>query len=220
MNSHAIWLYAHILLFVFWLGADVGVFLTMHFVKDARLSFETRATLIKLAFYIDLSPRIAFALILPVGVELIRSLDLYPIAPGLRWLVWAVGLAWAAMHVTIVIRKGTALAVWLRKINVAFETIMGAVMVWIGAISLVTEAPVNAPWLALKLLLFGLIFWIVLGIDIRFQPFTMILTMGAGGSTPEREAEIRRATNLTMGWALLLYALIAAIAFLGTSKPI
>jgi hypothetical protein len=32
------------------------------------LSFETRTTLIRLAFYIDLFPRITFALILPVGM--------------------------------------------------------------------------------------------------------------------------------------------------------
>ena len=41
--NHLVWQYLHILLFVFWLGGDVGVWLSMAFVRDARLSFETRA---------------------------------------------------------------------------------------------------------------------------------------------------------------------------------
>ncbi len=59
----------------------------------------------------------------------------------------------------------------------------------------------------------------ILGIDTVFQPFTTILRMGPDGSTPEKEREVTRATHLTMAWALLLYALILAVAFLGKVKP-
>jgi hypothetical protein len=69
------------------------------------------------------------------------------------------------------------------------------------------------------LLLFGLVFWIVLGIDTTFKPLTMILTIGPDGSTLEKEAAITRETHLTMAWAMLLYMMIATIAFMGTTKP-
>jgi hypothetical protein len=70
VDTYSLWVFAHILLFVYWLGADAGLYLVMVFVKNGTLSFETRATLIRLAFYIDLFPRICFALILPVGMHL------------------------------------------------------------------------------------------------------------------------------------------------------
>ena len=95
----------------------------------------------------------------------------------------------------------------------------GAAFITIGAISLGTGAPIEAGWLALKLLLFGCIFWVILGIDTVFQPFTTLLSMGPQGSTPAREAVVTRLTNRTMAWAVLLYLLIAAVAFMGRVKP-
>ena len=224
--SHLVWLYLHILLFVFWLGGDVGVWLSMAFVRDARLSFETRATIIKLAFYVDLFPRVAFALMIPVGVQLAGNLGLLPASDALRAAAWLVGLGWAALHLSALFLKGSPLALTLRKVNVAFEALVGALFVALGGAALLgvdfsaTLGPIaQAPWFATKLLLFGLVFWVVLGIDTRFQPFTTLLEAGPQGLTPERERRVRSLTNQTMAWALLLYALILAIAFLGKVKP-
>lgn len=219
MDTHALWAYLHILLFVYWLGADVGLWLAMAFVKNPRLSFETRATLIRLAFYIDIFPRVTFALILPVGMQLARNLDLYPIGDGLLAAGWTLGILWAALHIAVILRKGTALARQLTQFNKAYEAVMGLLFVGIGALSLASGGPIDAPWFALKLLLFGLIFWVILGIDTVFQPFTTILRMGPTGSTPVQEALVTRMTNQTMSWAGLLYLLIAAVAFLGRVKP-
>ncbi len=219
LDSHALWAYAHILLFVYWLGADVGLYAVMAFVKDARLSFETRATLIRLAFYIDLFPRVTFALILPVGMQLARGLDLYPVSTGLLATVWVVSVLWGASHVAIVVWKGRPFVRRLVQINKIYEAVAGAVFIGLGAWSLAAGAPVAADWFAVKLLLFGLIFWVILGIDTVFQPFTTILRMGPAGSTPEQERRITRMTNRTMAWAVLLYLLIAGVAFLGRVKP-
>lgn len=219
LDSHLLWAYAHIVLLVYWLGADVGLYGVMILVKNPALSFETRATLIRLAFYIDLFPRVSFALFLPVGLHLARDLDLLPVPGGLLALAWAVGLAWSALHIAVVVYKGTALSRRLVAINKVYELVAGGFFVGLGAVSLATGVPIEAGWFALKLLLFGLIFWVILGIDTVFQPFTTILRMGPGGSTPAAEARVTRATHLTMAWALLLYALVLAVAFLGKLKP-
>lgn len=220
LDSHALWAYAHILLFVYWLGADVGLYAVMAFVKDARLSFETRATLIRLAFYIDLFPRVTFALILPVGMQLARNLGLYPVSTELLAAVWTVSVLWGASHVAIVVWKGQSFVRWLVQLNKVYEALAGAVFVALGSWSLVADTPVAADWFAMKLLLFGLIFWVILGIDTVFQPFTTILRMGPAGQTPEQERRVTRMTNQTMAWAMLLYLLLAAVAFLGRVKPI
>jgi hypothetical protein len=224
--DHLVWLYLHILLFVFWLGGDVGVWLSMAFVRDSRLSFETRATIIRLAFYVDLFPRVAFALMIPVGVQLAGTLGLLPASTTLRSAAWAIGLAWSALHLTALWLKGSPRARQLRTINVAFEAAMGALFVGAGGVALLGVdlarwvGPIAAaPWFATKLLLFGLVFWIVLGIDTRFQPFTTLLQAGPQGLTPQLEGRVRRLSTQTMAWALLLYALILVIAFLGKVKP-
>ena len=216
--SHLVWLYLHILLFVVWLGGDVGVWLAMAFVRDSRLSFETRATIIRLAFYVDLFPRVAFALMIPVGVTLAGDLGLLPASGALRGASWIIGLGWSALHLSALFLKGSPLARTLRRVNVAFEALAGAAFVGVGAAALLGPSA-QSPWFATKLLLFGLDFWVVLGIDTRFQPFTTLLEAGPQGLTPERERRVRSLTNQTMAWALLLYALILAIAFLGKVKP-
>ena len=45
--SVEVWGYIHILLFVFWLGADVGVFVSAIFAKNPKYSFETRMTVLQ-----------------------------------------------------------------------------------------------------------------------------------------------------------------------------
>jgi hypothetical protein len=218
-DTHSLWAYAHILLFVYWLGADVGLYAVMALVKDARLSFETRATLIRLAFYIDLFPRVTFALILPVGMHLARNLGLYPISTGLLAAVWIVNGLWAASHIAIVVWKGRPVVKRLVQVNKVYEAVAGGIFIALGAWSLATGGPIAAGWFAGKLLLFGLIFWVILGIDTVFQPFTTILRMGPTGSTPEQERRVTQMTNRTMAWAVLLYVLIAGVAFLGRVKP-
>lgn len=218
-DTHALWAYVHILLLVYWLGADVGLYIAMGLVKDAKLTYETRVTLIRLGFYIDLFPRVAFALILPVGLQLARDLDLIAIGSRLLAAVWIMSVLWGASHVAIVVLKGRPVAKRLVQVNKLYELVAGAFFVVVGLVSLAQGTPIGTRWFALKLLLFGLIFWVILGIDTVFQPFTAILRMGPGGSTPQQEREITRMTNQTMAWALLLYLLIASVAFLGRVKP-
>lgn len=219
MDTHALWAYLHTLLFAYWLGADVGLWLAMAFIKNPALSFETRATLIRLGFYIDVFPRVTFALILPVGMQLARDLALYPISDGMLAAAWTIGILWSALHLGVVAFKGRPLVRTLRTVNKAYEAVAGLFFIGIGAVSLATGAPIAADWFALKLLLFGTIFWVILGFDTVFQPFTTLLRMGPDGSTPAQEAIITRLTNRTMAWAVLLYVLIAAVAFLGRVKP-
>ena len=217
--THQYWQLAHILLLVFWLGADVGVWLSMLFVKDARLPFAARAAIVRLAFWIDLSPRFAFALMIPVGTQLAADLGLLPGTAAWRIGAWALGLGWCALHFVVVRCKASVLAARLRTANVAFEWLAGLSLAAAGIASLLGFGPLPWSWFAAKLLLFGLIFLVVVGIDTKFQPFTMLLRAGPDGLTPATERAITRATDITLAWALLLYALILLVAWFGKLKP-
>ena len=82
----AFWLYLHILLLVFWVGTDVGVFIAAKWSERSALSIETRQTVLQLGMVLDRLPRSALTLIIPSGCQL-------AVASG--WLLWAGILALA-----------------------------------------------------------------------------------------------------------------------------
>ena len=55
----AFWLYLHILLLVFWVGTDVGVFIAAKWSEKTTLSMETRQTVLQLGMVLDRLPRSA-----------------------------------------------------------------------------------------------------------------------------------------------------------------
>ncbi len=220
MVSTAVWGYAHIVLFVFWLGTELGVFAGTAVAKNASLSFETRSAFIRFARKVHVIPRVCFALTLPVGVELTGALNVYPLTPGLRVLFWTVAAAWLVLIGVSVLRDGTRLAAALRYVEIAFEVLAGAGFVVYGLNSLATGAPIDDPWFAAKLALFGLVFWAAIAVNVSFRPFAVpFAEIGEEGSTPEREEVVASAVNHTLVSMIVLYILIAAIAFLGKVKP-
>ena len=63
--------FVHILLFVFWLGADMGVAVLGHHFRKRSYSMPERLTILKLLGIIDMFPRSAWALMVPLSVSLL-----------------------------------------------------------------------------------------------------------------------------------------------------
>ena len=62
VSVYSVLVYAHLLLFVLWLGADVGVFvLGQHFRKREKWSLDQRIALLTLLVEIDMVPRSAWS---------------------------------------------------------------------------------------------------------------------------------------------------------------
>lgn len=220
MISTSIWAYLHILLFVFWLGTDVGVFTAAIFLKNPAQSYETRLTLMRLLSKIDILPRLCFALILPVGLQLTRGLEIYPVSDALLAAGWAIGLGWSVYIYFMMQNEGKPLGRALSRIQVVFEAVMGLLFVGIGGRALIAGTPELPDWYAAKLVLFGCIFLIAILMHVLFLPFEKpFVEIGTHGSTPEREAIITRTINRALVAVLALYFCIAATAFLGTVKP-
>ncbi len=220
MDSAHLWGYVHILLFAVWLGAGLGVFVAVARVKDPSRRFEARARLVHLAHSIQNLPRICFALILPTGVELTGAINVYPLTPGLRAASWAIGAIWVLVIVVGARAQGKPLAANLRIVELVFEAFAGLSFVAYGLNSLATGAPIDDPWFAAKLFLFGLVFWAAIAADIGFRPFYAPFTeIAQEGATPEREEAISAAVNHGLVALTALYILVAVIAFIGNVKP-
>ena len=221
MDRASIWGFAHILLFVFWLGTDLGVFFALAVVKQANRSFEVRRACVDLAQRLHVIPRLCFALTLPVGLELTQALHVYPVDnPMLLGGFWAIAVVWVVLIAIGARNRGTPLAKGLSYAEITFEVLAGMGFVAYGLNSLATGSPIDDPWFAAKLFLFGVVFWVAIAAELSFHPFVLpFAEIGEEGSTFEREEAVARALDNTLKAMALLYVLLAAIAFLGKAKP-
>ncbi len=220
MDPYPLLAFVHVLLFVYWLGADLGVFILARGAMNSAYSFAERAVMLKFANYIDLTPRLSFALIFPIGLHM-AALRGEVEVPG--WVfapLWIAALVWAAATVAVFLFEGRPVAAKIIKALFVWQLAMFFVVTGFGTYSLMTGAPFISSWLSLKIVVFGLIFGAGIGIDRSFQPLVPAFgRLAQEGSTPEIEAVIRRTVNTTCGFVLLIYALVAAAAYLGIAKP-
>ena len=218
--SEGIWVFLHILLLVYWLGADLGVFILARATRRADLSFDQRALLLKYGMIIDQLPRICFALMLPVGLHLVNASGYGDVPAWLFVLAWVVAAAWLWLLYALGKSEGTPRQQQFNKVNLAGQAVFGTVVTVAGLALLLGYGPHVAPWLALKVLLFGLIFYCAIMIDVEFRPIVpAFMRLATEGSKPDIEAVITRTVNRAVLWVLAIYALVVVITFLGAVKP-
>lgn len=214
------WTFVHILLFVYWLGADLGVFLAAQAAKRPTLACAQRTMALQLALKIDIAPRLAFAVMFPSGLELAAARGFVEPAGWQRALAWSASAAWVGFVIAMVRFEGRPLAAFCRHANEVLHVVLFVVFAVLGLASVAGYGPFPGGWLGWKLLLFSLIFLCGVMIDRRFAPVAPAFAqLAASGSTPALERTITRAVNEAVRWVLALYALVVAIAFLGTARP-
>jgi len=213
--------YAHLLLFVLWLGADVGVFLLgQHFRRRDDYTLDQRLALLKLLVIVDMTPRTAWALMVPVSLTVGAAGGWWPVPDALLVLAWLVGgvwlwLVWDAHH-----HDQTPRAVRDRRIEWWLKIAIMLFYLVLGIESLVTGHPIAVPWLATKALLFGLIFAAAIMIDVSFKPVGPQLgRLIAEGSSDATEIPLRATMDRTRIWVMAVYALLVATSWLGVVKP-
>jgi uncharacterized membrane protein len=212
----------HVLLLVFWLGADLGVFLLgQHFRKRHRYSLPERLTLLKLLVITDMGPRTAWALMVPSSLLLLKLGPWWPDMPG--WLLIAgiaVGLVWLALVWTAHLHDQTPLARRARAVEDPLKWLLAGFYLVLGAISLVHGHPL-AGFVAWKSLLFGLIFLAAIGIDLAFKPVgPQLMQLIAEGSSDATEIPLRRTMDRTRLFVWATYLLLFATSWLGVTQGV
>jgi uncharacterized membrane protein YqgA involved in biofilm formation len=214
--------YVHLLLFVFWLGADVGVFvLGQHFRKREKWSLDQRIALLTLLVEIDMVPRSAWALMVPLSLSVVDLGGWWDVPLWLSITAWVVGLFWLALVWDSHLHDQTPRATRNRKIEGWLRWIIGGFYLWLGAQSLILGTPLAPEWLAWKALLFGLIFGAAIMIDVTFKPVgAQLAAVLEEGSSDATEIPLRRTMDRTRIWVWAVYILLFVTAFLGNVKPL
>ena len=213
----AFWLYLHILLLVFWVGTDVGVFIAAKWSEKTALSMEARQTVLQLGMVLDRLPRSALTLIIPSGCQLATTsgwLDISGTVLGVLWLsagIWLAILWRGFLSADPKVQESSA------KINWALNLVM-ALVVSGGGIYLLTQGQ-TPDWLALKILAVGAIFCAGVLLDLLFKPAVDLFL--ALAETPDDAAlntAYSRALSPVYIAVLAIYAFALTAAGLGVVK--
>ena len=217
MDWYSVAVYFHLLLFVFWLGTDLGVFLAAKISERGELSVETRSTVLGLGMVLDRLPRSALALIIPSGVELACLSGQLEVSLSVRLTIWAIALVWLAILWSGFLNPQTKTEQRAMLFNFAMNAILALLVSGVGIYLLyLGEA---AAWLALKITIVGLVFVCGVLLDAMFKPaveaFVEITTTGA---TEELNARYSKAIGPVYIIVLAIYAFVLIAAWLGVSK--
>jgi hypothetical protein len=218
--EYQIWLYLHVLMFVYWLGADLGVFTLALALKNPAYTVEQRSLLMRMSLLIDMTPRAAMALIAPVGLVLAESQGIVNVPNWLNAIIWVAAVSWITAEIIAFRNMGKPL---MMRIYMGTGTLFVIIFVscsWYGIQSLRLGEPIMTNWLALKVFLFGQIFLVSSLMALFYAPIEGIFTqMQQSGSTPELEARLCKQVNRGAVVTVILFLLLATMAFLGQTKP-
>jgi len=221
MTSYEGWNYLHILMFVFWIGTDLGVFLSAKKATDPKLPFDARLMLMHWALRIELLPRTMWKAALPLGVMLSVKLGLLELSAVGITLVWLFTIAWWAVSMTGAYKYDQPIGMQLGKLNNYLTGIVGAGMIALAVSSYLGNGPfaAEATWLLWKVGLYGLINLMVIAMLVVFEPLGIAFArMATEGSTPELENTIAVVMNRSAIVIWSTYGTIALVGFIGTAK--
>lgn len=217
MDWHSVAVFFHLLLFVFWLGTDLGVFLAAKISERGELSDETRGTVLGLGMVLDRLPRSALALIVPSGVELACVSGHLETSLTFRLTLWVVAILWLAILWSGFLNPQTKTEERAMLFNFVMNAVL-ALVVSAAGIYLLFVGEVAA-WLALKVTVVGLIFVCGVLLDALFKPaveaFVAITTTGA---TDDLNARYSKAIGPVYVVVLVIYVFVLIAAWLGVSK--
>ena len=207
---------AHVVLFAYWLGGDLGVFYASRFVSNPDLGREARETAAAIMLAVDLSPRICMVLILPVGLHLAAMRGQLPISePGLG-LMWLLALLWLGLVITIHYVNAPLPARLLQRTDFAIRLLVIVATAGVAVRHFVDPEWIRADWLALKLLLFAVTVACGLAIRMVLTPFgAAFASLMEEGPRPDTEGAIQRSLSRARPFVIAIWIALVLEAMLG-----
>ncbi len=213
--------FLHLLLFVFWLGGDVGVFILGQQSRRSDVySLTERMTILKILTMVDMAPRTCIALMVPVSLTVASAGGWWAVPAPMLWGGWFVGATLLVAAWTGFINHGSAKAAIAKKVDFWLQIAMAIFYGSVAVSSLTGNGPIADTWLAAKTMLYALIFVTAIMIDLSYRPIGPALQkLIADETNAEAEAFVLSIQNKTRKWVLTIYGLLFVIGYIGAVKP-
>ena len=216
---HTVLVIIHVLLFVYWLGGDLGVFYSSKFVVKPDISPEARAISAKIMLDLDQIPRICMSLMLTVGGILTEFIGIpHPWYQKIGILL--LGPVWFFCVMYLHFRHGSNAYPMVAKFDmfIRWAVVIGIpISVWLHW---ETNRLGLYPWVAGKLLMFA--FLVFCGIMVRGKigPFFQVLMKCRAGETPtaeENAAQVKSLSEVRV-WVFMIWAGVFISGFVGIAN--
>ncbi|WP_298477728.1 hypothetical protein [uncultured Maribacter sp.] len=167
MSIFLILKYFHILLFVFWLGTDMGTYYSSKFVINPKLSGAQRSTALQILLGCDLGPRIAMPLIMPTGIHMASLMGIMKVTNLGLGLIWGFGILWLFLVLKVHFGKDEVQKKKLKNVDFWIRPIIVFGVSTFAIYNLFNPDYILVSWVSYKLLIVcGLI---LCGLGIRYH---------------------------------------------------
>jgi hypothetical protein len=168
--------YLHILGFVYWLGGDLGTFLSSRYLVNRNIGNEARLVATKIMLACDQGPKLAMPLMFVLGVHLATLLGLLPLNTLGLCINWLIGLVWLGNVAVLYRFEGKPFNAALSRFDFFFRIAIVATIFAYLLASLLNPTLISADWVAWKLLIFATLVSCGIGIRIQLKPFVPAFT--------------------------------------------
>jgi hypothetical protein len=211
---------AHLLVLVYWLGGDVGAFVSSRIVSDPSKSAPARIAAAGVLANVDMAPRTALILAAPTGISLAVAKGWVALAGWHLAAVWIGSLAWLAIAWIIhlkhlppsaLLRRLDLWVRWLVIAKLAFLALWPAAIFGFGPLPL---------FLKLKCAILAACIGCGLAIRVLLAPFAPAFqALIRDGPSAAGDAAISASLARARPIVMLLWALLLAAVFLGLLQP-
>ncbi len=219
MIAYGIFNFLHVLVFAVIVGIELPALYALRMAGAPSGTEATRSMAVRVKRYADAVSAVMLVLLLPLGVQIATELGVYTLSSS-SWLIatWVVGLAWLAIAL---MSELTGSSKWARRIyksECVLRIVIGLGNVYDAVVGFMGDGMIQGDWLAIKVLLFGLILVISGWIrwqtqEVRFASFDT-----ASGTAADSERLIAIIRRAQWGSHSIL-AMVLVAAYMGTAKP-
>ena len=216
MNEYLLLKFLHLLAFVYWLGGDLGTFLSSRYVVRDDITPESRAIALKIMLACDQGPKACMPLIFPLGLQMGQISGITSLPSWLMLLVWLIALVWSINVQYLYFTENQEAKAKVAQFDFGLRLmVILAILVYAGG-SLAGSGWIGASWMVWKMLIFAGLVGCGLFIRVNLKPFVVAFGhMMASGATPEVNAAMSASLQRVRPWVWLIWAGLFANAALG-----
>jgi hypothetical protein len=219
LSAHELLRFLHVVLFVFWIGPDVAVYIVSRTTISPAMNDAQRLAAARMMPVIELLPRVCISLMLTVAGLLSEYVGLeHP--PWQMAGIVLLGPVWLTLTLVAALRpnapigrQAMTLEGWLRW------ALVTGIVISVGY-SISTGRLAEAPYVGSKLLLFAGVVLLSLMLRNRMRPFQENLArLAAVGRTPDLDLQMTTSLNRTRPFVHAIWAALLLAALIGVIKP-